>query len=152
MLLATDLALITLQCVRHFTFTVEQGAVFNHLLAAQGFITFGTSVIATFLIAYRVYLASKLDVSKNSRRFFNQVLEILVQSTAVYSLSALAFALSAVIPKTFSNAVAWTAAETYITVIFLFAAVSHQYFRFARILTPSFRELRRLSWWREWLS
>lgn len=71
-------------------------ATFNNLLAAAYFTTFTTSLIATTLIAYRLYVFS--NETDWSRRRFKHIADIVVQSGAVYSLTALATAIGGVLP------------------------------------------------------
>lgn len=65
--------------------------------------TFATTFVTTILIAYRIHSVSKQDVLQGSRTRFNHILEILVQSAAVYSLVALAYAIVGFIPFTANN-------------------------------------------------
>ncbi|KAF9562352.1 hypothetical protein CPC08DRAFT_706728 [Agrocybe pediades] len=68
----------------------------NVLTAALFFMSALTSLISTYLIAYRIYVASRLTGA--SKRRFMDVIDIVVQSSAVYTLSVLAVATYAVIP------------------------------------------------------
>jgi hypothetical protein len=68
---------------------------FADLLAAAYFTSAATSLAATTLIAYRIYSVPKQE-NCSSRRF-KQILDIIVQSGVVYSLSLLTMAISTVI-------------------------------------------------------
>jgi hypothetical protein len=69
---------------------------FNGLVAAAYFTTFATSVITTTLIAYRIYACT--SQTGLSRERYRHILDIVIQSGAVYSLTALATAISGVLP------------------------------------------------------
>ncbi|KAF8155095.1 hypothetical protein BJ912DRAFT_1152140 [Pholiota molesta] len=66
---------------------------FNDLVAMAYFSTFATSLVTTALIAYKI-----LTHSRFSRKRYGHILDIVVQSGAVYSLTALATAISGVLP------------------------------------------------------
>lgn len=70
--------------------------MFNDLVSAAYFTTFATSLMTTALIAYRIYAVS--SQTGLSRRRFKHIVDIVVQSGAVYSLTALATAISGVLP------------------------------------------------------
>ncbi|PPR01560.1 LOW QUALITY PROTEIN: hypothetical protein CVT26_013344 [Gymnopilus dilepis] len=98
--------------------TPSQSNVINRLIAAQAFVTFATTFSSTSLIAYRIYSTTRHEISGNSKQLLMNILEILVQSAAAYSLLAIAYAISGVIPQTPSNVVSWNAAAAYANVLF----------------------------------
>jgi hypothetical protein len=67
----------------------------NDLLAAALFISFGTTLITTVLIAYRIYSASKQQLPSSRR--FNHIIDIVVQSGAIYAFSQLVYAIAGVL-------------------------------------------------------
>lgn len=75
----------------------------NKALSAGFFLTLGLTLWTTILISYRIYSTSNNIIQKHSRTRFNNVLEMLIQSSAMYSLVLLANALSAAIPENSSN-------------------------------------------------
>ena len=116
--------MVTIQCTNHFELTLDQIIAVNQLSAAAIFVTFAATLAATFLISFRIYRASAYEMPEKSRRHFKEIVDILVQSSFVYSMAALADAISLVVPQSTTNAAAWFAANQYIAVIFVFAAVS----------------------------
>ncbi|KAF9562351.1 hypothetical protein CPC08DRAFT_706726 [Agrocybe pediades] len=80
-------------------FSDAHGNLMNGLSSAFFFTSALTSLIATYLIAYRIYVTSQF--TGTSKRRFKNVIDIVVQSSAVYTLSILAMAIYDVIP--FSN-------------------------------------------------
>ncbi|KAF8186757.1 hypothetical protein BJ912DRAFT_451579 [Pholiota molesta] len=73
----------------------------NDLLAAVLFISFGTTLVTTVLIAYRIYSVSKQQLPSSRR--FNHIIDLVVQSGAIYSLSQLAYAITSILTE--SNAI-----------------------------------------------
>ncbi|KAF8170551.1 hypothetical protein BJ912DRAFT_1083699 [Pholiota molesta] len=71
-------------------------ATFNDLVVTAYFTTFATSLITTALIAYKIYSSS--SQTRFSRKLYRHIIDIVVQSGAVYSLTALATAISGVLP------------------------------------------------------
>ncbi|KDR69171.1 hypothetical protein GALMADRAFT_145576 [Galerina marginata CBS 339.88] len=70
--------------------TVQDVVTTNSLLFAGYFVSFATSLMATLLIAYRVYSVSKQGTGSAQR--FRRIIEIMVQTAAVYSLALLGIA------------------------------------------------------------
>uniref|UniRef100_A0A8H7XPS6 Uncharacterized protein n=1 Tax=Psilocybe cubensis TaxID=181762 RepID=A0A8H7XPS6_PSICU len=71
----------------------------NDMQSAQALISFATTIISTFLIAYKIHKLSTPS-SSSSRNLFKHIVMILVESAAVYSLSILVFAIFNLIPAT----------------------------------------------------
>lgn len=69
----------------------------NHLLAAAFFMSFATTLVTTALIAYRIYSVSK-QPGVSSRRL-KHIIDIVVQSGAIYALSQLTIAIAGVVSK-----------------------------------------------------
>ncbi|KAF8881057.1 hypothetical protein CPB84DRAFT_1751285 [Gymnopilus junonius] len=59
-----------------------QGSILDILTAATFCVTSATTLLTTFLIAYRIYSFSKQDLLKRSRMRFRNIVEILAQSAA----------------------------------------------------------------------
>jgi hypothetical protein len=77
------------------TSNVALTARINDLASAAYFTSFGTSLVATVLIAYRIYHALERGAS---RKRFQHVINILIESGAVYSLSLLVIGVTSVFP------------------------------------------------------
>lgn len=68
----------------------------NDMLAAAFFISFATTLVTTVLIAYRIHSVSQ-NQGASSRRF-KHIIDIVVQSGAVYALSQFVAAVAGVVP------------------------------------------------------
>ncbi|PPQ87685.1 hypothetical protein CVT25_011452 [Psilocybe cyanescens] len=70
----------------------------NNMQSAQIFMSFGTTVMATFLIAYKI-LNSSTWSNSSSKNLFKHVVAVVIESASVYSVSILVFAVFNVIPS-----------------------------------------------------
>lgn len=61
---------------------------------AAVFITFSTTILNTGLIVYRIYTVSRQDVLIRSRKTYRNIIELLIQSSAVYAITSLVFAIN----------------------------------------------------------
>ncbi|PPQ74132.1 hypothetical protein CVT25_003590 [Psilocybe cyanescens] len=66
----------------------ENVKLFNNISSALTFVSLGTTVITTFLIGYRIYSASRSNRSP-SKRLFNHIVVMIIESAAAYSLALL---------------------------------------------------------------
>ena len=83
--------------------TAETGAaIINRLTSAALFTTLAVTLWATLLIAYRIYSSSNLILNRKRPRFYN-VLEMIIQTSFIYSLALVASAVAIAIPMTESN-------------------------------------------------
>ena len=124
-----DLGIIILLGVDHLLPPLSQVNLINRLLGTQAFLTFVTTLVTTLLIAYRLYASWEQDLPERSKRRIKQILEILTQSAVVYSLVALAQAISFVLPgASGSSNLSLVASQAYLNVLFLFVSVSRQSF------------------------
>ncbi|KAF9551420.1 hypothetical protein CPC08DRAFT_729013 [Agrocybe pediades] len=83
-------AQITFELITYTDFSV---VLVNALSAALFFTSALTSLISSLLIAYRIYAVSQLTPGgAGSKRRFMNVIDIVVQSSAIYTLSVLAIA------------------------------------------------------------
>lgn len=74
----------------------SQATLSNAIQSAQIFMSLSTTVITTALIAYRI--RSTLKLSRTSAKgFFSHVVEIIVESAAVYSIVVLVYAIITVV-------------------------------------------------------
>lgn len=78
--------------------TPSQSMLPNNLQSAGYFLSAATSLTATVLIGSRVNSVAKDGTSDSSGRFKN-ILEIMIQSVAIYSLAIILQAISVVIPN-----------------------------------------------------
>lgn len=87
--------------------------------------TFGTTLVTTLLIVYRINSATKEGISgrSGSRTTFMHIVDIIVQSAAAYSLVALLYAISGVIPIASTNLVAIFNFQNWIGVLYLTVSV-----------------------------
>ncbi|KAF9542584.1 hypothetical protein CPC08DRAFT_439190 [Agrocybe pediades] len=87
--------------------------LYNKLLEASLFVTAATSILATFIIAYRIYASTAR--CKGSWKRYRYIVEIIVQSSAMYSVTALCFAIVASIDNAKllqqQGTVLWNAAQ-----------------------------------------
>lgn len=80
----------------HIASEVANVALENHMSSAAVFVSLGTTLTTTFLIGYRIHTASLLNNSP-SRKLCSRIVVIIIESSAVYSLVLLAFAITLVI-------------------------------------------------------
>ena len=123
-LTVVDLVVVIIRAATNFNPTGNLGLHVANLLAAQSFITFATTLSATLLIAYRIYSTSKENMFGTTKRRVRKITEILVESAAIYSLAAVAQALTIVLPGTPNTELALDVASEYTSIIFLFVSVS----------------------------
>ncbi|KAF8186755.1 hypothetical protein BJ912DRAFT_970635 [Pholiota molesta] len=76
-------------------------ATMDDLLAAALFMSFATTLVSTLLIAYRIYSVSKQQLPSSRR--FNHIIDIVIQSGAIYAFSQLAFAIGSILTSTGFN-------------------------------------------------
>lgn len=70
----------------------EHIIMFDNLDASMGFVTAGTSLLATFTIARQIY-TSITSLHRLSRKRYARIIEIAIQSSGVYSLVILGMAI-----------------------------------------------------------
>ncbi|KAF9551925.1 hypothetical protein CPC08DRAFT_823109 [Agrocybe pediades] len=93
---ALTLSVMILQ-IRHLTETDMQVNTLNRLTSALYFTSTGTSLVCTGLIASRIYKAYCMsDYIKQTK--FKNVLDIIIQSSAIYTLSVLILGVIGAIP------------------------------------------------------
>ncbi|KAF9562350.1 hypothetical protein CPC08DRAFT_706724 [Agrocybe pediades] len=93
---ALSITLVIGDVLRNNTPSNAKIILLNTLTSALFFTSALTSMMSTFLIAYRIYVASRFSGASKSR--FMNVIDIVVQSSAVYTLSVLVVAIYDVIP------------------------------------------------------
>lgn len=118
-----DLSEIVIVPMAHFAPTPRQARLLDILISSALFVTFATTMITTLLIAYRIHSIAKENVPKLSRRRLNHVLEMLVQSSAAYSLAALAYAILIAVPFGSANPLTFNEAEAYLGPFYFFISV-----------------------------
>jgi len=76
----------------------QQVAMDNAVIATQTFLSVAASLVTTFLIVFRIHSMSKENGGSGQR--FKHILDIVVQSAAVYSLAILGEAIKFGLPET----------------------------------------------------
>ncbi|PPQ73827.1 hypothetical protein CVT26_012142 [Gymnopilus dilepis] len=97
-----SVASIAVQGIIGGTSATEQLALLaNHLVSAQYFLALATSVATTCLIAYKIHSVSKQSAGLgfSSHQRFKHILDVIVQSSVVYSLTLLLMAIGFVLPE-----------------------------------------------------
>ncbi|PPQ90918.1 hypothetical protein CVT25_007845 [Psilocybe cyanescens] len=72
--------------------------LFNNISSALVFVSLGTTVVTTFIIGYRIHSTSQIH-HPSSRRLFNHIVTVIVESAAAYSLVLLLEAIIIVVPS-----------------------------------------------------
>ena len=123
-----DLAILILLCAEHLEPPDSQANRLDQLIGTQAFLTFVTTLLATLLIAYRIYTTPTWDQEQpdGSKKRIKQILEILTQSAVVYSLAAFAQAVIFVVPSNPGNFIPLIAAQDFMGVLFIFISVCSQ--------------------------
>ena len=96
--------------------TEAKAEINNHMIGAGFFITLAVTIWTTILIAYRIYYTYNLIPNQKRSRFYN-ILEIVIESSLLYSLALLSAALINVIPIKQSNFAAVDNAANYLNAI-----------------------------------
>ncbi|PPQ73662.1 hypothetical protein CVT25_007071, partial [Psilocybe cyanescens] len=95
------LSFATMVFSNEFTETTSEANVilYNNISNALVFVSLGTTVITTFLIGYRIHSVARLDGSP-SKRLFNHIVIMIVESAAAYSLALLLEVIFSFVPST----------------------------------------------------
>ncbi|PPQ88768.1 hypothetical protein CVT25_008622 [Psilocybe cyanescens] len=88
---------VTVLVARFGDFEVNT-TLFENIETALVFVSLGTTVMTTFLIAYRINAASLLNGSP-SKRLFDRAITLVIESAAVYSLVLLIYAVFTIVPQ-----------------------------------------------------
>lgn len=110
----------------HFSPTLSQAQTLDILIAAGLFVTLATTLATILLISYRILSFSKYVPSHGSTTRFRYIIDILIQSAAVYSVSTISLAVASII--CYSGSVALQEARNYTSTLYLFTAVSFRIF------------------------
>ncbi|PPQ90924.1 hypothetical protein CVT25_007851 [Psilocybe cyanescens] len=118
--LVAELGLIVVMTVLDIKFsevtTHADANLFNGISSALVFVSLATTVIATFIIGYRIHSASQRH-DTSSRRLFNHIATILIESAATYSMVLLLAAIIYVVPSLNVLGSPLSQAEYYVSVI-----------------------------------
>ncbi|KJA18846.1 hypothetical protein HYPSUDRAFT_44843 [Hypholoma sublateritium FD-334 SS-4] len=125
-IIALSLLLFLAEIALYLTVTVLDGiptiqltvATHNGLISAALFTTLAVTLWTTSLIAYRIYSASTHILNGARPRFYN-ILEIIIQTSFIYSLTLVMNAVLAAIPPNQGNPWTFLTASNYIATIFL---------------------------------
>ncbi|PPQ79200.1 hypothetical protein CVT25_002778, partial [Psilocybe cyanescens] len=97
--------------------------LFNNILSALTFVSLGTTVITTFLIGYRIYYASRLNSGSPSKRLFNRIAVMIIESAAAYSFVLILDAIFTAVPSSIVVASPLDIADDYVENVLLIVAV-----------------------------
>ena len=101
--LGLNLAVIIIACINDLNPPLDTAVLLDHLTSAATFMTLGSTLLTTSLIAYRIYSVSQESKAHLQRRPFVAILDAFVQSAAAYTLVSLLFAIEGVVPFTRST-------------------------------------------------
>jgi len=126
----TRVAWLTLESYRFGFATIETDTTIEIMYYSALFVSATTSTLATVLIAYRIYSATR-DTSQ-SRGRYRHIAHILVQSCGIYSFLSLVTAIQGLVTLYRSKTSGFTsfAAGSYLGVLTFFSTV---YFDFSRM-------------------
>lgn len=102
----------------HLSNTTAEAVISTHLISAAFFTTLIVTLWTTFLIAYHIYSTSHLIPNQKKPRFYN-ILEMIAQSSFVYSLALLPNAVIGTITTTQSNYAILTTVSNYLMTVLL---------------------------------
>ncbi|PPQ75477.1 hypothetical protein CVT26_015960 [Gymnopilus dilepis] len=137
--IAINLSITIIFSASHLNPDIRAGQVMGILLGVSLFMTLATTVTATLLIAYRIRSLSSKDFPHRSSTRFGHVLEILLQSAAIYSVAALPIAIASVIPYPEDITVLFIL-QNYLWSFYVFAAGIGPTVMVARIVSASQRD------------
>lgn len=96
----------------------------NWLITGALFSTVATTLVSTILIAYRIHSVTRKNVVLRGGSRYTHILDLLVQSAALYVFGSLLLAIPLVLPVTNASEVGILTAQYYTGSIFPFTAVS----------------------------
>lgn len=145
---AVNWAIIVLAAVLHLNPSPSQAKTLNRLTGTISFLTLGTTLVTTALISYRIHSVVNQDLSRGARTRFKNILEILIQSAALYVVVTLASAIVAVVSYPANNFLPLLGAQDYIDTFFIFTAVCACYLLSKSHInpSPSTRDFHRQLW------
>ena len=103
--------------------------IVNGLFSAAFLTTFLTTLLTTLLIIYRIHSVSRQSdaLSQPSSRSFRHVLNLVLQSSAVYCIPVLFTAILQVIPQNDSNVWTLFCIESYLGSVFSLSVSANDY-------------------------
>ena len=96
----------------------------NWLITGALFSTVATTLLSTLIITYRIHSVTSKNVVLRGSSRYTHILDLLVQSSALYVFGSLLLAIPLVLPLTTRNEVGVLSAQYYTGSIFPFTAVS----------------------------
>lgn len=119
--------MIIIACAENLNPSPSQAHTLKTLTAAAFFITFATTLVTTLLISYRIHSFSRQDddLPRSSSTRIKHIIEILVQSAALYSMVAIAGAIISIVPDNGGGSLLAARSNTYS--FYLFTAVRFYY-------------------------
>jgi len=76
--------------------SLTQGMILNDLIASGYFSSFCSTISSTLLIVYRIYNSLPNHNNRSKKRFLH-IVDVLIQSAALYSLALMVAAIAAVV-------------------------------------------------------
>ena len=83
--------------------SVDGIAKTNYFIGATYLVSLLLTAVTTFLIAYRIYSSTKDISASKSKTRFNRILEILLQSAVLYTVSLLGYVVLSFVQQSSSN-------------------------------------------------
>ena len=128
MFIGLDIYCVYLPLVNHLQPSDSVEDRINTFLGTTFFVTAGLTLLTTALIAFRIYVAIR---DQSHRTQYNKILEIVIQSSLLYSFSSVVYAIPSVIPMTPENFGPLGSITNYIsTVAPLIAVCQHSSFHY----------------------
>ena len=126
--LGLNLSNIIIGCINHLHPTNPSLIqMLNNIISSSSFMTLGTTLLTTSLIAYRIRSVMLLDKLHHKHSPFQNILDLIVQSAAPYAVACLAYATVGAIPITMENEWKLFIAQAYAGVAFPIIAVCFSY-------------------------
>ncbi|PPQ90956.1 hypothetical protein CVT25_015682, partial [Psilocybe cyanescens] len=104
-------------------YNTQRAQILNEFIAAGMFTTFACTLFTTLLIIYRIYPVTYREGGfSNTTQRFKFILDILIQSAALHSLTSLAYAIASVLPLDNTDNAALLSTQIYSSSLFFFIA------------------------------
>lgn len=100
------------ECIANFT------AIVIDIYAVAVFLSFGTTSLTTFLMVYRMRSMWRDDPESSMKTRLYGVVELLVQSSAVYAIISFLYAISNIMVPVRPDQVSWFAMQEYTSTLF----------------------------------
>ncbi|KAF8878370.1 hypothetical protein CPB84DRAFT_1751914 [Gymnopilus junonius] len=122
-----DLSVITIACAKKLNPSPAQRKVLDTLLVSSFAVNFFTTLVTTLLISYRIRSGFMRSMSRKSMVRFKHIVDILIQSAVIYTLSALALAISLMLTAGKTSHYVLLLSSKFMTTFFSFIATAFGY-------------------------